>query len=80
MSFNIDLFRVSDFSIYIDDLNNYNARHILQLLNSFNLLQHVTHSTHDVIDLVITVLRQIFVSIYFCSVHTFQITKLFALT
>ena len=57
LSSNIDLFFIGDYNIHIDDLNDYNARHFLELLNSFDLLQYVTHPTHDsghTIDLVIT--------------------------
>ena len=54
---NIDLFFIEDFNIHIEDLNDYNARHFLKLLNTFDLPQHVTCPTHDsghIIDLVLT--------------------------
>ena len=54
---NIDLFFIGDLNIHIEDLNDYNARHFLKLLNTFDLLQHVSCPTHDsghTIDLVIT--------------------------
>ena len=53
----IDLFFIEDFNIHIEDLNDYNTRYFLKLLNTFDLLQHVTLPTHDsghTIDLVIT--------------------------
>ena len=54
---NIDVFLIGDVNIYIEDLNDYNARHFLKLLNTFDLLRHVTLPTHDsghTIDLVLT--------------------------
>ena len=54
---NIDLLFIGDFNIHIENLNDYNTRHFLKLLNTFDLLQHVTCPTHDsghTTDLVIT--------------------------
>ena len=54
---NVDSFFIGDFNIHIEDLNDYNARLFLKLLNTFDLLQNITHPTHDsdhTIDLVIT--------------------------
>ena len=51
------IYLFGDFNIHIVDLNNYNVRHFLKLLNKFDLLQHITCPTHysgHTIDLVIT--------------------------
>ena len=44
---NIDLFFIGDFKIHIEDLNDCNARHLIKLLKTFDLLQHGTCPTHD---------------------------------
>ena len=78
----IDLL-IRDFNINIDDLSNYSARYFLKLLYLFDLRQRITHPTHysdHIIDLIITNASSKFVINLFCSIHTFQIAKLFALT
>ena len=57
ISANIDLIFVGDFNIHIDDLNDVNSIHFLELLNTFNLCQHVSFPTQNsghVLDLIIT--------------------------
>ena len=69
---NIDSFFIGDFIIHIEDLNDYNARHFLKLLNTFDLLQHITLPTHDsghTIDLVITITRLSYYKIYNLSIY-----------
>ena len=46
-----------DFNIHVDDDNDVSARQLLELLNAFNLQQHVATSTHargHTLDLLIT--------------------------
>ena len=80
---NIDVFLIGDVNIYIEDLNDYNARHFLKLLNTFDLLRHVTLPTHDsghTIEIVLTNAFSKFIICPFMLILTFQTTKLFALT
>lgn len=46
-----------DFNFHIDDVNNNNSKKFLELINDFNLKQHVTQTTHidnHILDLIIT--------------------------
>ncbi len=51
------LLMVGDFNFHVEDKTNIPARKFLDLLESFNLAQHVsapTHSSHHTLDLIIT--------------------------
>ena len=46
-----------NFNFHIDDVNNNNSKKFLELINDFNLKQHVTQTTHidnHILDLIIT--------------------------
>ena len=46
-----------DFNIHVDDLNDLHGHHLLQILDSFDMVQNITGSTHKgghTLDLVIT--------------------------
>ena len=56
-SFHIDLFFISDFNIYVNNLNISTTFDFFKVLNTFNLIKYISFPTHDskhILDLIIT--------------------------